>query len=305
MATTRYGWGLPLLLAAALIPNLATAGEGGVAARRDLLAAADSPRVMVVAHRACWRGTAENSIAAIDACVAMGVDMVEIDVWRTRDGALILMHDESVDRTTNGTGRVADLTLAQVRALRLRAGAGGPAAPVTALAPPTLGEAMEAARGRILVNLDAKADVYNDAVIELARLGLMDHIVMKRRVVTGDPPLTSAAPFDRVMSMPIVDQAAGDSGHILDRQAQGRPVAIELIFRDLEWLEVAARRVEAMDARVWVNTLNPELAGGLTDTNALRAPDAVWGALILRGVDMIQTDEPATLITYLRRLGRR
>jgi len=73
---------------------------------------ADRP-VLVVAHRGCWKATAENSLAAIEACIALGVDVVELDARRTVDGALVLMHDATVDRMTNGHGRVEDLTLAQ------------------------------------------------------------------------------------------------------------------------------------------------------------------------------------------------
>jgi glycerophosphoryl diester phosphodiesterase len=53
----------------------------------------------------------ENSLAALERCIELGVDMMETDIHRTRDGALVIMHDDTVDRTTDGTGAVADLTL--------------------------------------------------------------------------------------------------------------------------------------------------------------------------------------------------
>jgi len=56
--------------------------------------------VMVIAHRADWRNFPENSLEAIRSAIKLGVDMVEIDVRKTKDGKLILMHDETVDRTT-------------------------------------------------------------------------------------------------------------------------------------------------------------------------------------------------------------
>lgn len=281
------------------------AQDEGLEARRRLLLDADNPAVMVVAHRGCWRDAAENALSGIEACVRMGVDVVELDVRRTRDGALVLMHDETVDRTTNGTGRVSDLTLAEVVALRLRAGAGGQSAALTGESPPTFVEAIEAARGRVLVNLDAKADVYDDAFAELDRLSAVDLIIMKRRVSVDEPSLSRQAPFDRVLAMPIIDQAAWPAGTLLAGQAAGAPVAFELIFSRLSWLDTTVPLVEAMDARVWVNTLNPNLAAGLVDADALGSPDQVWGVLIDRGVDMIQTDAPAELLAYLRRRGLR
>ena len=64
--------------------------------------------VMVIAHRADWRNFPENSIEAIRSAIKLGVDMVEIDIRRTKDGHLILMNDETIDRTTNGSGKVSE-----------------------------------------------------------------------------------------------------------------------------------------------------------------------------------------------------
>ncbi|GAA2598027.1 hypothetical protein GCM10010435_91750 [Winogradskya consettensis] len=77
------------------------------------------------AHRGYWRGAPENSLPAITQAIQHGAHIVEIDVQRTSDGELVLMHDDSVDRTTDGTGKVVALTLAQMRSLRLRSGLGG------------------------------------------------------------------------------------------------------------------------------------------------------------------------------------
>ena len=61
--------------------------------------------VLVVSHRADWRNAPENSLQAIQNCIDMGVDMVEIDLKKTKDGHLILMHDKTIDRTTTGKGK--------------------------------------------------------------------------------------------------------------------------------------------------------------------------------------------------------
>jgi hypothetical protein len=65
-----------------------------------------SSRVLVVAHRTCWRNAPENTLQAIEHCIKVGVDMVEIDVRKTKDGELVVIHDETLDRTTNGAGLV-------------------------------------------------------------------------------------------------------------------------------------------------------------------------------------------------------
>ena len=61
--------------------------------------------VMVVSHRGDWRNAPENSLQAIQNCIDMGVDMVEVDLKKTKDGHLIVMHDQTIDRTTTGKGK--------------------------------------------------------------------------------------------------------------------------------------------------------------------------------------------------------
>ncbi|MBQ2012156.1 MAG: glycerophosphodiester phosphodiesterase family protein, partial [Bacteroidaceae bacterium] len=91
---------------------------------RDKLFDNKSKYVTVVAHRGDWRNSPENSIQAFKSCIEMGVDMIEIDVRKTKDNELVIIHDATVDRTTNGKGKVSDLTLEEVKKLRLRAGHG-------------------------------------------------------------------------------------------------------------------------------------------------------------------------------------
>lgn len=67
--------------------------------------------VRVACHRGDWRNYVENTLEAVESCIDMGADIVEVDVWRTKDGHLILMHDETLDRTSNGYGLIADHTL--------------------------------------------------------------------------------------------------------------------------------------------------------------------------------------------------
>ncbi len=123
--------------------------------------------VMISAHRAqLVEDQPENSIQAIEATGrAIPGAIVEIDVALTGDGRLVLMHDETLERTTTGEGRVADLTFEQVREARLEATDGA----VIDAPPPTLAEALDAA-GRIgvIASIDLKpAD--EAATLSLAR----------------------------------------------------------------------------------------------------------------------------------------
>jgi len=74
-------------------------------------------RVLRIGHRGAAGHAPENTLAAIEKGIAFGVDFVEIDMRRTADGALVVLHDETVNRTTNGTGLVAQLSLADLKKL--------------------------------------------------------------------------------------------------------------------------------------------------------------------------------------------
>lgn len=76
--------------------------------------------VMVVSHRGDWRNAPENSLQAIQNCIDMGVDMVEVDLKKTKDGHLIVMHDQTIDRTTTGKGKPENYTLEELRRFRLK-----------------------------------------------------------------------------------------------------------------------------------------------------------------------------------------
>ena len=142
------------LLSAALL-CLLPAGKLDAQQRTDsirrILSDPATEQVLVVAHRAYWRSLApENSLAAIDSAIRLKMDMVELDVWKTKDNHLVLMHDPTVDRTTDGKGRVADMTLAEIKRLRLKDKDGK----LTTQRVPTLREALLLAKGKIMINLD-------------------------------------------------------------------------------------------------------------------------------------------------------
>lgn len=75
------------------------------------------PQKGICAHRGASSTHPENTLTAIEQAVKLGVQMIEFDVRITKDKALVLMHDETVDRTTNGSGAVKDLTLAEMKKL--------------------------------------------------------------------------------------------------------------------------------------------------------------------------------------------
>lgn len=281
--------------------RLPTVAADRIGTLRERLLTADTSDVMVIAHRGDWRNAPENSLQAIENCIAMGVDMVEIDVRMTRDSQLVIIHDETLDRTTTGQGRVADWTLDSLRTLYLRNGANHP----THHRIPTLAEAMRVAKGRILVNLDKCYGYFDRAYDILLETETANQVVMKGKVPAAQVREEFGDYLDKVFFMPIVDLNAPQAEAIIEEyQSTQRPVAFELIFTDesspvLKQFPLLRRR----GARVWVNTLWESLNAGYEDDKALADPDATYGWLIDRGVNMIQTDRPQFLLDYLRERG--
>jgi glycerophosphoryl diester phosphodiesterase len=108
---------------------------------------------LVAAHRGGARsGYPENCIATFEDTLRYGHAMIEVDPRYTRDGAIVLHHDARLERTTNGKGRLADFTLAELKGLRLRDSEGI----LTGYAMPTLDEALVWARGKTILVLDRK-----------------------------------------------------------------------------------------------------------------------------------------------------
>ena len=109
---------------------------------------------IVVSHAACAGHAPENTLAGLRLALHMGAHAIEIDVHLSADGIPVLIHDDSVDRTTDGRGAVASLTLAELR--ELRAGARSPFETFRGEKVPTLAEALELTRGRVLLVIEIK-----------------------------------------------------------------------------------------------------------------------------------------------------
>ncbi|NRB24512.1 glycerophosphodiester phosphodiesterase family protein [Shewanella sp.] len=258
-------------------------------------------QVMVVAHRACWRLAPENSLAAIQACIANHIDIVEIDVQRSQDGHLVVIHDLSVDRTTDGTGLVSDMTLAQLQLLRLKEFNGGDVANLTSQSIPTLAQAFTATRGKVLVNLDAKADVRDQAYALAEEMGLLDQIIIKMPLTHPGEELSSFNFYGNTFFMPIVHEKNGDLGMMVKNFDAEPQVAYEVIYKTEAGLRAACAAASAQNSRCWLNTLWEGLSPGHSDERNLDNPDAHWGYVIKElGVNMIQTDRPIMLTQYLQ-----
>jgi glycerophosphoryl diester phosphodiesterase len=298
-----------LALALALLAGAALQAADRVDQLRAKLFARDIPDVLVVAHRGDWRHQPENSLPALDHSVETGVDIVEIDLQRTADGVLILMHDATLKRTTSykgkggDEGKVAETTLAEIKKLTLKNGCGIR----TPHKVPTLEETLVALKGRVLINLD-KADRYFDEVYPLLKkTGTARQIVMKGGKPDAEVRKLYGAYLDEVIYMPVVDLDKPTAGEIINGfRAGSNPVAYELLFKsDANPLPAQLGRELKGKALIWYNTLWENMAGGHEDDCAIeQGPAAAYGYLIdTLGARIIQTDRAALLLDYLKTRG--
>lgn len=108
---------------------------------------------IVIGHRGNSGVAPANTLVSFEQAIAFGVDMIEVDVQCTRDGHIVLIHDDTVDGTTNGTGIVSEMTFDEIR--RLDAGSWKDTK-YSGEKVPRFEEMLELARGRVMVNLDIK-----------------------------------------------------------------------------------------------------------------------------------------------------
>lgn len=143
-------------------------------------------RARVIAHRGFSAVAPENTMAAFRKAIEVGADMFELDVLLSKDGHVVVIHDDTLERTTDGEGPVAARTLEELRALDAGswfnstfAGEGIP----------TLAETLELARGRILVNIEIKTE----AVTDEAHGGIVDKTLgLVRRLAMMDQTVISS-----------------------------------------------------------------------------------------------------------------
>lgn len=173
----------------------------------------DDRRVLNIGHRGAAGLAPGNTLAAFQAALDLGIDGVELDVHRCRTGEVVVIHDFSVDRTTNGSGKVRDLSLAEIQALD----AGSRFDPRFAgEGIPTLAQVFDLVGDRLLVNVELKSfsprtDGLESEVIRLVReRGLADTVLVSsfnpfslRRVRRLDPGLKLGLLYAHKLPFPL------------------------------------------------------------------------------------------------------
>lgn len=196
---------------------------------------------LAISHRGCMFECPENTLAAFAWADRVGADAIEIDLRATADGEVVVIHDKTVNRTTNGRGAIKSLTLAEIRSLD--AGAGQHV--------PTMDEAFAFASEndlRLLLDLkDTRWMAPEDVYTALVRHGITDQVIIGARSVEQlqafkklDSDLYSMAFTKRISHIDAYIDAGVDVVRLWARWVQGQP---ELVTS-----------VHEAGRRVWVTT---------------------------------------------------
>lgn len=222
-------------------------------------------------------GFPENSLAALERALNYAPVLFEIDLRLSKNGALILMHDETLDRTSTGRGSVKDHTLAELRKLRLT----DPTGAITPYRIPTLEEVLSWAEGRAVLVLDPKEDVGAERLIDAVR-----RVSAENRVILIAYTLEEAETFHRLapeLVLSVTSETPSDVQRLLNSSVD--------INRVIAFGGVG--NVDPEVIRLWHENGVPVQVGTFGDidveainTRSPRPYDPLLGA----GVDILATD---------------
>jgi glycerophosphoryl diester phosphodiesterase len=234
--------------------------------------------IVAVGHRGTVKFAPENTMAAFNKAIELGADLLEMDIRETKDGHLVIMHDETVDRTTDGTGMVTDLTLAEIR--KLDAGSWfGPQFKGERV--PTLEEVLSAIRGRALPDLDFKAGTPEKLIASVREAGLLGKVT----IYCGDWDLLrrTLAVSKELFARPTVPW--GTTGLPVLFREMNPPIV------NMDWpqfSETLVREVHLAGKKAFVNTMG----ANDTEVGIIQAIEA--------GADYLQSDQTDIMMQVLR-----
>lgn len=137
-------------------------------------------KTLIIAHRGASACAPENTLAAFERAFSLGADGIELDVTLTRDGVPVVIHDDTVDRTTNGTGAVAQMTLEEIQSLDAGRWC---STEFRGEKVPTLAEVLKTVGQRGIVNVELKGTNLKSDGLEAAAIRAVESAGMQERVI--------------------------------------------------------------------------------------------------------------------------
>lgn len=244
----------------------------------------------VAAHRMGTPFGPENSLSVLRASILLGADVVETDVRSTQDGRVVLIHDDEVDRTLEGSGRVDDLTLAEIQALAMKPKPVDPPGDFSCDHVPTMEQALAVAKGKTVIEFETKETA---AAVATARY-MKDEDYYDSAYIQCDPDecdAVRAAVPDAPISVRVKDMADLDRVEGYDPP----PIVVE-IDASQEWTARAVlARIRALGAKPFTNAFYT------ADIGAALGDVSLYEPIYDKGVDVIQTEFPHLALFALGR----
>jgi glycerophosphoryl diester phosphodiesterase len=239
---------------------------------------------IVVAHRGDHTQAPENTLPAYSNAIQAGADYVEIDLRTTADSQLVIMHDATVDRMTDGKGQIKDMPYDSIRRLKVR----DRAHPEWGDFPvPTFREVLELCKDKIYIYLDFKNADPAAAYNEILRQGLEKQVVVYINAPAQFAGWRKVAPAMPLMvSLP---RSIHDTTALKDFLDKVHPEILDGGYE--EYTPEMVRFATGMGF-----TVLPDIQG------AGEGP-AKWDSAVQMGIRALQTDHPGQLITWLREKG--
>jgi glycerophosphoryl diester phosphodiesterase len=237
-------------------------------------------RIMRESHRGFSRLYPENTLPAFEEAINTGVDRIELDLRMSSDGKLVVIHDETVDRTTNGSGKVSDFTLNELQKLD----AGSWKSPKFAgLKIPALQEVFDTAKGKCFVNIDLKVAEAAAPMVKLAeKMDVIDQLVITGKIPECTDEIRKAnksvTMFYEFPDEIIIHQPKQAVQKIREKQLPGSLVS----FKAANETFIRESKLHGLSVSVW---------GALEETDIKN--------LIEMGVDSIMTDNLLLLNSIL------
>lgn len=264
--------------------------------------------VWVVAHRGDFSFAPENSLPALENAIFFGADIVETDVRLTKDGRIVIMHDETVDRTTTGSGRVSELTLADLKRLRLKKSDGGR----TSYTIPTLEELIHASDGRVYLYFDKVGIDLNGhqegylvrKVLNILRKeGALEKSVFVLNWSYSKAKAIFGEDLTRVIFIPVIEDTIPDLKCYVDDYIKNlSPVAFQFRFQttDSKAFQLLPYVLAAGSKAFIAATWDHHTANHSDRTSIFSHPDNGWGWLLQHGFRIIETNCTRELVNYLK-----
>lgn len=248
---------------------------------------------LVASHRIALKFAPENSLSATRAAILLGVDIIETDIHLSSDGEVVVIHDKTVDRTTNGTGRVKDKTLAELQSLALISPPDINGGDFSCDTIPALADLFNVTSDQIVVELEVKD---TRAGVAAAKY-LKEEELYDRAFLLCDIAECTAARA-QVFDVPIMPLPQNLSELNIALRFNPKPIFIHIRDNADFLTEAVVNRIRNAGVKIFLSVLNK------VDENADSADNAApYLERYSQGVDALLTDYPHWLLQGLRRLS--